>query len=78
MSAYREIDLITFLKSVGCEFAGDTYVNGSGWFTSDGQVFMLPLAHEVDGVMVVDADVVDDIFVNRWLGIRPPLPIQRL
>jgi hypothetical protein len=78
MAAYRETDLIASLMSVGCEFAGDTYVNGSGWFTSDGQVFMLPLANAVNGVMVVDADVVDDIFVNRWLGMTPPLPIQRL
>jgi hypothetical protein len=39
---------------------------------------MLPLANAVNGVMVVDADVVDDIFVNRWLGMTPPLPIQRL
>jgi hypothetical protein len=29
MAAYRETDLIAYLMSVGCEFAGDTYVNGS-------------------------------------------------
>lgn len=38
---------------------------------------MLPLALEMDGVMVIDADVADDNVVNRWVGSRPSLPIQR-
>lgn len=64
------------MKTTNCEFAGDTYVNGWGWFTSVGQVFMLSLAREMDCVMVVDADLADDNIVNRWAGSRPSLPIQ--
>ena len=56
------------LEANGCLFDGDEFSHGSGWLSRSAQVFMLPQPDEVDGTHWFDADVIDDILVNRWLG----------
>ena len=70
MSAYLAADVYKALKDNNCTFEGDAFVIGAGWITADCQVFMLPEPTEKDGKHWLDADVVDQIFIDRWLGCR--------
>lgn len=72
MAFYREADVLLFLERHGCEFEGDRFAIGMGWFAPDGMPFTLPDA--VDGWM--DADVVDLILADRWIWTGPS-PLKR-
>ncbi|OYW67912.1 MAG: hypothetical protein B7Z40_05130 [Bosea sp. 12-68-7] len=67
MPFYREADVFAFLEQHGCEFEGDRYPHGSGWFAPDDMPFTLPDAENG----WVDADVVDLILSDRWIWTGP-------
>ena len=67
MARYRELDVFAFLTEHGCEFDGDTYRIGMGWFAPDGLPFTTPSPE--DGYF--DAEVIDQIMADRWIWRGP-------
>jgi hypothetical protein len=51
----------------GCEFEGDRFELGMGWFAPDGMPFTLP--EPIVGWF--DADVIDQILADRWIWAGP-------
>ena len=72
MARYKEADVYAFLNQHGCEYEGDRYATGQAWFTRDGHPFTIP--DPVNGYF--DADVIDAIVADRWLGTGP-VPLTR-
>lgn len=72
MARYRVDDVLLFPKQHGCDYEGDRYLIGMGWFAPDGMPFTLP--DPQDGWF--DADVVDLILADRWIW-RGPNPLRR-
>lgn len=68
MSRYLAADVIAALHEHGCRFDGEVYDIGSGWLDQSCQVFMLPEPDLIAGEQWFDADVIDDIIRDRWLG----------
>jgi hypothetical protein len=68
MARYRYADLRNFLVVQGCCTEGDAFEIGTGWYTADWMPFTLP--SPVDGF--VDADMVDLILADRWIGTGAP------
>ena len=67
MSRYLAAEVYEELAANGCEL-DDEFDIGTGWVSRSGQPFMLPEPDEIEGNHWFDADVLDDIFVNRWLA----------
>ena len=66
---YFALDVFTFLLRNDCEFAEERHPCGQIWLSRTLQVFMLPDPDvDEDGVTWFDADVIDDILKDRWLG----------
>lgn len=74
---YKTADVYRHLFKIGCTFDGERFPNGSIWIGPGEQIFMIPSPDDIDGQLYFDADVLDDIFKDRWLGIMIPLPIAR-
>lgn len=72
MARYRYEHLRAFLIVHGCHSEGDAFEIGMAWFNRDWMPFTLPAP--IDGW--VDADVIDAILADRWVGTGAPA-IQR-
>jgi hypothetical protein len=68
VSRYVAAEVISELLKNDCTYEGDAFVAGSGWISRSGQVFMLPRPDLENDIHWFDADVIDDILANRWLG----------
>lgn len=68
MARYRYEHLRAFLIIHGCYSEGDAFEIGVAWYNRDGMPFTLP--SPIDGW--VDADVIDLILVDRWVGAGMP------
>lgn len=67
MARYREEDVLLFLRQHGCEYEGDRFEIGMGWYGPDGIPFTIP--DPQDGWL--DADVIDQILADRWIWVGP-------
>ncbi|MER9800075.1 hypothetical protein NKJ36_23550 [Mesorhizobium sp. M0142] len=66
---YLAADVYAALTDFECEFDGDETETAEGWFTSDGQIFVLPKPTVDDeGRHWLPAEVIDEIIKDRWLG----------
>jgi hypothetical protein len=67
---YLAGDVYRLLDEAGCVFEGDRTPCGQGWYSPDFQVFFLPDPDQVaDGTHWFIAEVVEDIFKDRWLKL---------
>lgn len=73
---YLAAEIYRFLADLGCEYDGDLFDAGQGWFTPNGLCFMLPAPFEEKGVHWFYAEVIDDNFANRWIGMVPNTVIR--
>ncbi|WP_416355563.1 hypothetical protein ACLNGM_15095 [Aureimonas phyllosphaerae] len=68
MSRYDFYEVVELLEEAGCHYYGDSYDDGMGWETADGHTFTFPDPDHDDQGVWLDADVMDYIAANRWLG----------
>jgi len=74
---YRAVDVITYLKGLGCEYDGERYPHGQIWIAPGDQVFMLPDPDLDDDDRWFDAEVINDNLKDRWVGFKTPLPLKQ-
>jgi hypothetical protein len=65
MNWYRRADVIAWLEAAGCEYRGDAFVRGLGFFGPDSIPFTLS---DPDDDGWLNADIVDRIVADRWIG----------
>lgn len=70
-------DLFGFLERQGCEYDGEQFTLGEGWWGPQDQVFILPFPYERDGQLWFDAEPIEENLRDRWLGFTMPLNIPR-
>lgn len=65
---YLAKDVYDALAEQGCEYEGDTFSAGAGWFTASGQVFLTPEPTTINRKQYLLVEAIDRIVADRWLG----------